>query len=97
MKKPSKKDLVLQHLRSRPITSMEAIELYRNTRLADSVFVLRKEGYNISTKTIKTENGSYAEYRLEKQDDSSRSGQLELSDSVDVRSNWRSRGAYDEP
>ena len=69
MKKPSKKDLVLQHLQSRPITSMEAIELYRNTRLADSVFVLRKEGYNISTKTIKTENGSYAEYRLEKQDE----------------------------
>jgi len=69
MGKPSKKDLVLQHLQSRPITSMEAIELYRNTRLADSVFVLRKEGYNISTKTIKTENGSYAEYRLEKQDE----------------------------
>ena len=69
MGKPSKKDLVLQHLQSRPITSMEAIELYRNTRLADSVFVLRKEGYNISTNTIKTENGSYAEYRLEKQDE----------------------------
>ena len=69
MKKPSKKDLVLQHLQSRPITSMEAIELYRNTRLADSVFVLRKEGHNITTKTIKTENGSYAEYRLEKQDE----------------------------
>ena len=69
MKKPSKKDLVLQHLQSRPITSMEAIELYRNTRLADSVFVLRKEGYNISTKTVRTENGSYAEYRLERQDE----------------------------
>jgi len=69
MKRQSKKDLVLQHLQSRPITSMEAIELYRNTRLADSVFVLRKEGHNITTKTIKTENGSYAEYRLEKQDE----------------------------
>ena len=69
MKRQSKKDLVLQHLQSRPITSMEAIELYRNTRLADSVFVLRKEGHNITTKTIKTENGSNAEYRLEKQDE----------------------------
>jgi len=96
MKKQSKKDLVLQHLQRQPITSMDAIELYRNTRLADSVFVLRKEGHNITTKTIKTENGSYAEYRLEKQDDSSSSGQLELSDSVDVRGNWRARGAYDE-
>ena len=69
MKKPSKKDLVLQHLQSKPITSMDAIELYRNTRLADSVFVLRKEGHNITTNTIKTENGSYAEYRLERQDE----------------------------
>ena len=69
MKKPSKKDLVLQHLQRQPITSMDAIELYRNTRLADSVFVLRKEGHNITTKTIKTENGSYAEYRLERQDE----------------------------
>ena len=69
MKRMSKKDLVLQHLQSRPITSMDAIELYRNTRLADSVFVLRKEGHNITTNTIKTENGSYAEYRLERQDE----------------------------
>ena len=69
MKKPSKKDLVLQHLQRQPITSMDAIELYRNTRLADSVFVLRKEGHNITTKNIKTENGSYAEYRLERQDE----------------------------
>ena len=69
MKKPSKKDLVLQHLQRQPITSMDAIELYRNTRLADSVFVLRKEGHNITTNTIKTENGSYAEYRLERQDE----------------------------
>ena len=69
MKKPSKKDLVLQHLQRQPITSMDAIELYRNTRLADSVFVLRKEGHNITTNTIKTENGSYAEYRLERKDE----------------------------
>ena len=91
------KDLVLSHLMKGTITSMEAFQLYNITRLADRIFVLRKDGWKISTKTIKKNGKSFAEYRLEKQDDSSRSGQLELSDSVDVRSNWRSRGAYDEP
>ena len=90
------KDLVLSHLRKGTITSMEAFQLYNITRLAARIFVLRKDGWKISTKTIKSNGKSFAEYRLEKQDDSSRSGQLELSDSVDVRSNWRSRGAYDE-
>ena len=91
------KDLVLSHLMKGTITSMEAFQLYNITRLADRIFVLRKDGWKISTKTIKKNGKSFAEYRLEKQDDSSRGGQLELGDSVDVRSNWRSRGAYDEP
>ena len=90
------KDLVLSHLRKGTISSMEAFQLYNITSLADRIFVLRKDGWKISTKTIKSNGKSFAEYRLERQDDSSRSGQLELSDSVDVRSNWRSRGAYDE-
>ena len=90
------KDLVLSHLMKGTITSMEAFQLYNITRLADRIFVLRKDGWKISTKTIKKNGKSFAEYRLEKQDDSSRGGQLELGDSVDVRSNWRSRGAYDE-
>ena len=63
------KDLVLSHLRKGTITSMEAIRSYGITRLADRIFVLRKDGWKISTKTIKSNGKSFAEYRLEKQDE----------------------------
>ena len=63
------KDLVLSHLRKGSITSMEAFQLYNITRLADRIFVLRKDGWKISTKTIKKNGKSFAEYRLEKQDE----------------------------
>ena len=40
-------------------------EPYRCTRLAAVINILRNEGYNIITKTIKSRNGkSYGEYRL---------------------------------
>ena len=63
------KDLVLSHLMKGTITSMEAFQLYNITRLADRIFVLRKDGWKISTKTIKKKGKSFAEYRLEKQDE----------------------------
>ena len=63
------KDLVLSHLMKGTITSMEAFQLYNITRLADRIFVLRKDGWKISTKTIKKNGESFAEYRLEKQDE----------------------------
>jgi len=63
------KDLVLSHLMKGTITSMEAFQLYSITRLADRIFVLRKDGWKISTKTIKSNGKSFAEYRLEKQDE----------------------------
>ena len=63
------KDLVLSHLMKGTITSMEAFQLYNITRLADRIFVLRKDGWKISTKTIKKNGKSFAEYRLEKQDE----------------------------
>ena len=63
------KDLVLSHLRKGTITSMEAIYAYGITRLAARVADLRREGWKISTKTIKKNGQSFAEYRLEKQDE----------------------------
>ena len=63
------KDLVLSHLRKGTITSMEAIRSYGITRLAARVADLRREGWKISTKTIKSNGKSFAEYRLEKQDE----------------------------
>ena len=63
------KDLVLSHLMKGTITSMEAIYAYGITRLAARVADLRRDGWKISTKTIKKNGKSFAEYRLERQDE----------------------------
>ena len=61
---------VLAHLMSgRSITSMQAIELYGCTRLADKIHKLRKAGYDIVTlqRDGVTRYGdacTYAEYRM---------------------------------
>lgn len=44
-------------LTGKPITSIEAIELYDCTRLASQIFGLRSEGLNIEMNMIKDENG----------------------------------------
>ncbi|BAQ91637.1 hypothetical protein [uncultured Mediterranean phage uvMED] len=56
---------VLNHLKSgKSITPLEALQEYGCFRLADRIFVLRKDGYNIITNNI-TENGkTFAEYTL---------------------------------
>ena len=56
---------VLKHLKERKtITSWEAIEFYRATRLADIIFNLRKE-YNIDTEMITSHGGTrYAMYHF---------------------------------
>ena len=51
--KMSNADRILAHLEAGyPITSMEAIYKYGNTRLAASISVLRKAGYEIEGKLI---------------------------------------------
>lgn len=67
-----KQKLVLAHLRKRPITSLEAIALYGDTRLSSSIYELRKKGHNIITKTITTRDRwgnkcRVAQYRLIKE------------------------------
>ena len=56
---------VLNHLKScKSITPLEALQEYGCFRLADRIFVLRQDGYNIITNNI-TENGkTFAEYTL---------------------------------
>lgn len=62
---------VLNHLKEHgSITSMEAIQLYGVTRLADKIYQFRKQGYNIKTVDClgKTRFGNtcrYAKYVLE--------------------------------
>lgn len=52
-KKTNKTEKVLEHLREYGcITSLEAIELYKATRLSDIIFRLRKRGLDITTINI---------------------------------------------
>ena len=64
--KDSKINLVAKHLISRKkITSWEAIERYHATRLADIIFTLKAEGWDIVTTMVKEPSGvRYAVYRL---------------------------------
>lgn len=63
-------EMVLEHLKSgKSITSLEAINLYGATRLADIIFRLKKRGYIITKKiiTVPTRYGKtarVAEYTL---------------------------------
>ena len=64
--KDSKINLVAKHLISKKkITSWQAIELYNATRLADIIFTLKAEGWDIVTNMVKEPSGvRYAVYRL---------------------------------
>ena len=64
--KDSKINLVAKHLISKKkITSWQAIELYHATRLADIIFDLKAEGWDIFTDMVKEPSGvRYAVYRL---------------------------------
>jgi hypothetical protein len=57
---------VAQHLRSfKHITSWEAIQKYRVTRLADIIFRLKGKGWLISTVMMETKDGTrFARYIL---------------------------------
>ena len=65
-KSPATKiDMVAHHLvTKKKITSWEAIQRYRATRLADIIFTLKNEGWDIITKMMKKDGVQYAEYRL---------------------------------
>ena len=67
-KKKTQVEKVLNHLiKFGTITSWEAIQTYRITRLSDKIYLLRKKGINISTidssninqEGIKTEFATY--------------------------------------
>jgi len=60
----TKIDAVLMHLNKKPLTSLEAITLYKATRLADIVFRLKQKGHNIVTVMVNAENSCFARYYL---------------------------------
>ena len=62
--KDTKINLVAKHLiRKRKITSWEAIERYHATRLADIIYVLKSEGWDIITEMVKQDGVRFAVYR----------------------------------
>ena len=64
----TKIDAVFAHLKKgKTITSWQAFELFRATRLADIVFKLRSRGYDITTFLIESNGTRYAKYKMEKQ------------------------------
>jgi hypothetical protein len=61
----SKTAAVLAHLKKgKTITSWQAFEKFRATRLADIIFKLRGQGYNIGTELVEDGSTRFARYRL---------------------------------
>tara|TARA_B100000029_G_C17128420_1_gene797814 strand:- start:31 stop:249 length:219 start_codon:yes stop_codon:yes gene_type:complete len=63
----SQKNAVLQYLSAGyTITPLEALEMFQCMRLAAVIKILRDDGHNIITKTVKSKGSgkSYASYRL---------------------------------
>lgn len=66
LKLDSQTDKVLSHIeRYDGITSMEAFEKYRITRLSAKIFELRKRGVKVITDMQDGKDGQYAVYRLQ--------------------------------
>jgi len=65
-KKESQKLMILNALKNGAILSQLDVyqDPYRCTRLAAVINVLRNEGYDIITKTVKSNGKSYGQYRL---------------------------------
>jgi hypothetical protein len=62
--KDTKINLVANHLiTKRKITSWEAIDRYHATRLADIIYVLKSEGWDIMTEMVKQDGVRFAVYR----------------------------------
>ncbi len=68
MKKLSQEDVIARHLEQKgSITSMEAFEKYKITRLSGRIFDLRARGMDIVTDMIYKKDGTkYAVYRWTK-------------------------------
>ena len=66
--KTQKEEVLLHLITYRTITSLEAIKMYNITRLADKIYQLRKEGFNISSTLKKFTNkyGNTSNYSIYK-------------------------------
>lgn len=60
----SQKDRILNHLKKRPITGLQAMRLYGCMRLAARIYELRSAGHDIEGRWIKRAGKQYAQYKL---------------------------------
>ena len=64
----SQNQKILNHLKEhKKITSYEAFEKYRITRLSARIHDLREQGHNITSDMIYSKEYKYAVYRLEEE------------------------------
>jgi len=56
---------ILQHLKTKPLTAMDALFDYGCFRLAARVYDLRNKGYRIETREIVEGDKRYAQYWME--------------------------------
>lgn len=60
----SQSSKILQHLRKRPLTPLQALSYYGCLRLAARIADLRKKGYIIHTETVRKNKKKFAKYVL---------------------------------
>lgn len=61
----TQENIILDHLKKHKfITSWEAIQEYRITRLSARIYELRERGHNIITKNVSENGKRFAEYSL---------------------------------
>jgi hypothetical protein len=61
---PTQAALILAHLQQRPITPLEALDLYGCFRLGARIWELKQDGYDIVTDTVEKNGKRFARYRL---------------------------------
>lgn len=57
--------IVLNHLKKGPITSLQAFQMYGITRLAARIHELHKQGYEIKSRDVRRNNKSYSQYFID--------------------------------
>ena len=60
----SQETQILNHLKRKPLTAMEALQQFGCFRLAARILDLRDSGHNIQTDTIHKGGKHYAQYTL---------------------------------
>ena len=60
----SQTKLILNHLKEKPITSLEALNLYGCFRCASRIRELKDQGYKITSQIIKSNSKHFSQYSL---------------------------------